>query len=253
MLKAESVSVTHHGQAVLDNASVDIQPGYLHVLLGPNGAGKTSLLKVLCGLTSADIGCVTLDGKSIEDYSVSERSLKLAVLLQEQSLDFPFHVRDVVAMGIYPLDATLLQMDSVVDAAMNALDIEHLAERHYTALSGGEKQRTHVARLLVQATADTAYVLLDEPLKAIDLKHQIALMQQFRAMANEGKAVLLILHDLSLAAQFADTVTLMDKGRIIHTGTPEQVMQPDILSAVFQTPISTTQALGHTLFFVRSE
>lgn len=253
MLKAESVSVIHHGQILLNTASVEIRPGYLHVLLGPNGAGKTSLLKALCGLSPVEIGCVKLDGKKISDYSVSERSLKMAVLLQEQSLDFPFLVRDVVSMGVYPVDATLLQVNSVVDDAMKALDIEHLAERNYTALSGGEKQRTHVARLLAQAAADTAYVLLDEPLKAIDLKHQIALMQQFRAMANEGKAVLLILHDLSLAAQFADTVTLMESGKIIKTGTPEQVMHPDILSTVFQTRISATKALGHTLFFVRSE
>lgn len=252
MLKAQSISVTRHGQAVLDHASVDIRPGCLHVILGPNGAGKTSLLKALSGLTTADSGSILLDGENIQNYSVSERSLLLAVLLQEQSLDFPFQVRDVVSMGAYPVDATLLEMDDVVKQAMAALEIEHLAERNYTALSGGEKQRTHVARLLVQTTSDTRYVLLDEPLKAIDLKHQVALMQQFRAMADQGKAVLLVLHDLTLAAQFADIITLMDKGRIIQTGSVEQVMQADILSAVFQTPINTTEALGHTLFFVHS-
>ena len=252
MLKAQLLSVSRNGQAVLDNASVDIRPGCLHVILGPNGAGKTSLLKALSGLTTVDSGSILLQGKKIQSYSVSERSLLMSVLLQEQSLDFPFKVRDVVSMGAYPVDATLLQMDSVVQQAMAALEIEHLADRNYTALSGGEKQRTHVARLLVQTTAATCYVLLDEPLKAIDLKHQVALMQQFRAMADQGKAVLLVLHDLTLAARFADTITLMDKGRIIKTGSVEQVMQPGILSSVFQTPINATQAMGHTLFFVHS-
>ena len=253
MLKAQSISVIRNGQALLDKASVNVEPGCLHVILGPNGAGKTSLLKALSGLTIVDSGSVLLDGEKVQNYRISERSLLLSVLLQEQSLDFPFQVRDVVSMGVYPVDATLLQRNSVVQQAMVTLEIEHLAERNYTALSGGEKQRTHVARLLVQTTADTRYVLLDEPLKAIDLKHQITLMQQFKAMAKQGKAVLLVLHDLTLAAQFSDTITLMDKGQIIQTGSVEQVMQPDTLSAVFQTPINATQALGHTLFFVHSK
>lgn len=253
MLKAQSISVIRNGQEVLDNVSVDIQSGCLHVILGPNGAGKTSLLKALSGLVVADSGSVVMEGENLQSYGISKRSLLMSVLLQEQSLDFPFQVQDVVSMGVYPVDASLLQHAHLVQQAMQALDIEHLAERKYTALSGGEKQRAHVARLLVQTTSETRYVLLDEPLKAIDLKHQITLMQQFKAMANQGKAVVLVLHDLTLAAQFADTITLMDKGQIIQTGSVEQVMQPDLLSAAFQTPINATQALGHTLFFVHSK
>lgn len=252
MLKTQSISVKRNGKALLDNVSVRVEAGCLHVILGPNGAGKTTVLKALSGLVIADSGNVVLDGKDIQNYSISERSLSLSVLLQEQSLDFPFPVQDVVAMGSYPVDETLLQREGVVQDAMAALEIEHLAERNYTALSGGEKQRTHVARLLVQTTSDTRYLLLDEPLKAIDLKHQVALMQQFKAMANQGKGVLMVLHDLALAAQFADTITLMDKGQIFQTGSVDEVMQPDILSAVFQTPINAVQALGHTLFFVHS-
>ena len=136
---------------------------------------------------------------------------------------------------------------------MKVMDVMHLAARDYTTLSGGEKQRTHLARLLVQVTNKTAYVLLDEPLKAIDLKHQIAVMQRLRKMADEGKGVLLIMHDLSLAAQFADTVTLIDQGRIVQSGTPNEVMQPEILSSVFQTPINKTEVLGQTLFFAQPE
>ncbi|SIT11519.1 heme ABC transporter ATP-binding protein [Neptunomonas antarctica] len=252
MLSAESLSVIRHGRALLDNASMEVKPGSLHVILGPNGAGKTTLLKTLAGLIAADIGRVALEGKNIEEYSVSERSLTLAVLLQEQLLDFPFHVREVVSMGAYPIGAVFSQQNYLADKAMTALDIQHLADRDYTTLSGGEKQRTHLARLLVQISAKTAYVLLDEPLKAIDLKHQVAVMQQIRTITNQGKAVLLIVHDLSLAAQFADTITLMDSGRIVMTGTPAQVMQPDILSELFQTPIGFTEVLGQPLFFTRS-
>jgi iron complex transport system ATP-binding protein len=252
VLSAESVSVIRYGRALLDNACMDVKPGSLHVILGPNGAGKTTLLKTLAGLIKADVGQVALAGENIEKYSISERSLILAVLLQEQLLDFPFRVREVVSMGTYPLGAAVSQQDYLADRAMTALDVQHLADRDYTTLSGGEKQRTHLARLLVQISAETVYVLLDEPLKAIDLKHQVAVMQQIRVIANEGKAVLLIVHDLSLAAQFADTITLMDSGRMVLTGTPAQVMQPDILSDLFQTPIGFTEALGQPLFFARS-
>jgi iron complex transport system ATP-binding protein len=175
----------------------------------------------------------------------------LSVLLQEQPLDFSFQVQEVVSMGAYLADKTLQSPDNAIVDAMKAMDVMHLAERDYTTLSGGEKQRTHLARLLVQVTKKTAYVLLDEPLKAIDLKHQIAVMQQLKQMANEGKGVLLIVHDLSLAAQFADTVTLMDKGKIVQTGTVNEVMQPEMLSSVFQTQINKTEALGQILFFTQ--
>ena len=251
MLKAESLVVSRYGRPLLDDINLDINPQGLHVILGPNGAGKSSLLKAFSGLLKANVGKVLLGAVDIQNIGISERSLMLSVLLQEQPLDFSFQVKEVVSMGAYLADKTLQSPDNAIVDAMKAMDVMHLAERDYTTLSGGEKQRTHLARLLVQVTKKTAYVLLDEPLKAIDLKHQIAVMQQLKQMANEGKGVLLIVHDLSLAAQFADTVTLMDKGKIVQTGTVNEVMQPEMLSSVFQTQINKTEALGQTLFFTQ--
>lgn len=251
MLKAESLAINRYGYVLLDDVNLEIKKHSLHVILGPNGAGKSSVLKALSGLLKADVGKVLLDGLDIHDISISERSLSLSVLLQEQVLDFSFQVQEVVSMGAYLVSKTMLPVASTIIDAMEAMDVMHLAERDYTTLSGGEKQRTHLARLLVQVTHNTSYVLLDEPLKAIDLKHQIAAMQLLRKMADEGKGVLLIVHDLSLAAQFADTITLMDKGHIVQTGTPKEVMQPAILSSVFQTQINKTEALGQTLFFAQ--
>jgi len=251
MLKAESLAVHRYGHVLLDDINLEVSSQSLHVILGPNGAGKSSLLNALSGLLKADAGQVSLGANDIQAIGISERSLLMAVLLQEQLLDFPFQVQEVVSMGAYLVDKTLQAPDNAIVDAMKAMDVMHLAERDYTTLSGGEKQRAHLARLLVQVTKNTAYILLDEPLKAIDLKHQVAVMQRLRKMADAGMGVLLIVHDLSLAAQFADTVTLMDQGRIIQSGTPNEVMQPEILSSVFQTPINKTEVLGQTLFFAQ--
>jgi iron complex transport system ATP-binding protein len=253
MLKAESLAVHRYGHVLLDDINLEVSSQSLHVILGPNGAGKSSLLNALSGLLKADAGQVSLGANDIQTIGISERSLLMAVLLQEQLLDFPFQVQEVVSMGAYLVDKTLQPPDNAIVDAMKAMDVMHLAERDYTTLSGGEKQRAHLARLLVQVTKNTAYILLDEPLKAIDLKHQVAVMQRLRKMADAGMGVLLIVHDLSLAAQFADTVTLMDQGRIIQSGTPNEVMQPEILSSVFQTPINKTEVLGQTLFFAQPE
>ncbi len=250
-LEARELVIESPLRPLLRNVNIAIKPGELHVMLGPNGAGKSSLLKALSGLSQADSGQVLLKGQPLESYAVSKRSQFLVTLLQEQPLDFPFSVKDVVAMGSYPRDRSMMTCAPVVDDALDLLDISGLAERAYTSLSGGEKQRTHLARIFVQVTSQTEYLLLDEPLKGVDLKHQLQIMQHLKKLATYGKGVFIILHDLSLAAQFADTVSLISEGEVVCTGSVAQVMTTPQLSAVFQTSIGAIEAEGKSLFFAQ--
>ena len=251
MIQARGLAYRQESRSIVERVDLSLEAGKLHALIGPNGSGKSTLLKLLSGVIKPNEGGIFLSGKPLEDYGVSERSLLLAVLLQEQWLDFPFRAWDVVAMGGYPLGELESVLQVQITQALKALDIEDLAEHAYTHLSGGEKQRVHLARLLVQIGDLTRCVLLDEPLKAIDLTHQISVMRLLKGLAKQGKSVFVVMHDLSLAAQFADSISLMSAGRVVHTGTPDDALETTRLSEVYQTQVESVRVDGQRLFYVR--
>lgn len=251
MLTAQSVSVRVGRKQLLHDIDLSIQKGELHVLLGPNGAGKTSLLQCLAGVLLPSSGCISVNSKYLSGCSVSERSHLIAVLLQDQALDFPFTVRDVISMGTYPLDRSMLKLATCVNQALATFDLVTLEDQPYTTLSGGEKQRTHLARLSVQISPNTQYILLDEPLKGLDLKHQLQVMAYLKRLADSGVGVFVILHDFSMAASFAQKVSLIKDGELLCTGRVEEVMTSQQLSSLFQTPIEVVDVQGQSVFLTQ--
>lgn len=251
MLNAQSVSLNVGSKQLLRDINLSICEAELHVLLGPNGAGKTSLLKCLAGISYPDSGCISINDRDIRDCGVSERSHLIAVLMQDQALDFPFTVRDVISMGTYPLDKSMLKLATCVNQALENFDLAGLADQPYTTLSGGEKQRTHLARLSVQISPDTRYILLDEPLKGLDLKHQLQVMAYLQRLVSTGVGVFVILHDFSMAANFARTVSLIKDGALLCTGGVEEVMTEQQLSSLFQTPIKVLEVQGQKVFLTQ--
>ncbi|MBD7919555.1 heme ABC transporter ATP-binding protein [Cellulomonas sp. Sa3CUA2] len=236
VLRAEGVRVAYGAHTVLDGVDLEVAAGEVVALVGPNGAGKSTLLSVLGGDPRPDAGRVLLDGVELQAQDLRRLARRRAVMLQETRLSFPFRVEEVVHMGRHPWRGTPQEDgdDAVVAAAMSDADVVHLAARTFPTLSGGEKARTSFARTLAQ---QAPVLLLDEPTAALDVRHQEALLARVRQAAREGAAVVVVLHDLTLAAAWADRVVVLADGRVRADGAPADVLTSDLLSAVYQHPV----------------
>jgi iron complex transport system ATP-binding protein len=201
-------------------------------LVGPNGAGKSILLSVLSGERRPATGLVTVGDRDIHTLSALELARVRSVLTQDNALSFPFRVIDVITMGRAPWTRTVeIARDSeVIASAATRADVAHLAGRRFTELSGGEKARVSLARVLAQ---DTSVVFLDEPTASLDLRHQEDVLRIARALAADGRAVVLVVHDLSLAGAVADRVALLSLGRLVSVGSPAAVLTEDAISSVY--------------------
>jgi iron complex transport system ATP-binding protein len=240
MLLADKVTVKIAKKTLLDNVSLQIKPGELLAVIGPNGAGKSTLLKILCDEMQPTSGAVSMNGKIISDWVLSERAQLCAVLPQSSSLSFPFSVLDVVLMGRSPHSKTSNASNDlkITHQAIRLVGIDSLVERTYTTLSGGERQRVHFARALAQiwepVTSQTRYLMLDEPTSALDIACQHDCLSIARDFATkQGVAVIAVLHDLNLAALYADRIAVLHAGRLIACDKPDVVINEDLIQHVF--------------------
>lgn len=242
-IAATGVDVHLDGRAILSDVTVEVLPGEVLSLVGPNGAGKSTLLAVLSGERRPSAGTVTVDGRPIGGIRPAALARLRSVLTQENTVSFPFRVAEVVAMGRSPWARTEQGVDDdvVVHEALDAADIAQLASRRYTSLSGGEKARVSLARVLAQRTP---VVFLDEPTAALDLRHQEDVMRTARALAGQGRAVAVVLHDLSLAAAYADRIALIADGILDAVGTPADVLTAERVSRVYGLPVTVQQMAG---------
>lgn len=255
MLRAHTLQIQRGRKTVLDEVTLQLEAGEVLGVLGPNGAGKSTLLGALCGELAASAGEVSLDGKPLHDWVRSQRAQRLAVLPQVSTLDFAFRVEEVVGMGRLPYQSGRVRDEEIIAAALAAADAGHLSGRSYLALSGGERQRVHLARVLAQLWPGQAgqTLLLDEPTSMLDPLHQHTTLQAVREFADRGAAVLVILHDLNLAARYCDRILLLENGRPVALDTPEQVLRPDTLQAVFglEVLVQPHPERGHPLIIAR--
>lgn len=236
VLQARGVSVSFDGTPIVTDVDFAVHAGQVLALVGPNGAGKSTLLSVLAGDIEPDAGTVLLNGEDLHRLKLAELARRRAVLLQEQRLSFPFSVLDVVTMGRAPWRGRPEEDDddAVVAQSLEIGDVAHLAPRLFPTLSGGEKGRASFARVLAQ---QTRVLMLDEPTAALDVRHQEAVLTQARSQAAAGDAVVVVLHDLSLAAAYADEVAVLEDGRVRGHGAPREVFTSALLSEVYRHPI----------------
>ncbi|MEU6567382.1 heme ABC transporter ATP-binding protein [Streptomyces parvulus] len=236
LAEAEAVRVLLGGRPVLDGVDVRVRAGEVLALVGPNGAGKSTLLGALAADVPAAEGVVRVHGRPAGEWSAPELALRRAVLPQSASLSFPFPVAEVVRMGRAPWAGGEREAedDAAVAEAMARTEVAGFAGRPFSALSGGERARVALARVLAQRAP---LLLLDEPTAALDLRHQELVLRLLRERARAGDAVVVVLHDLALAAAYADRVAVLRAGRIAAEGAPAEVFDEDLLSEVYDQPV----------------
>ncbi|QRM29548.1 heme ABC transporter ATP-binding protein [Microvirga sp. VF16] len=240
LLEAKGVSYRSGGRMLVEVVDLSIASGSFTIVIGPNGAGKSTLLRILCGELSPTEGEVRLDGQLLRSLPAWRLAHSRAVMPQASDLSFPFTVFEVASLGVEGIGRGLSRSDRqrfVLDALAQA-DVMHLAHRNYQTLSGGERQRVHFARVLAQLQAGRTVesrqmLFLDEPIASLDLKHQLALLQTAKSLAQGGLAVMVVLHDLQLAAGMGDDLVLMHGGRLVTRGRPETVLTPPMLTEIF--------------------
>ena len=238
MLVANRVSLQIDGVHLVREVSVGIRPGEVVALMGPNGAGKSTLLRLLAGDVAPDSGGITVDGQALEDVSIIERARRRAVVPQRSSIAFGFTVLETVLIGRYPHGGDQARAADVRIArhALARAGVAEFEARLVPTLSGGELARVMLARALAQIDGDggTRYLLLDEPTGALDPAHQHHVLRLLRGTARENRVgVLIILHDLNLAARYADTIVFMRRGSVTACGSPDEVLTPALIAGTF--------------------
>ncbi|MBT8487732.1 MAG: ABC transporter ATP-binding protein [Gemmatimonadetes bacterium] len=242
-ITAEDLTVRYPGASrpALDAVSLDVPAGCLFSVLGPNGSGKSSLVRALLGVLPLASGVARLEGRRVDEWKRVELARSVGVVSQSESIAFPLTVSDFVGMGRYPhvgpLSVETEKDRAAVRAALAACDIEPLALRDVTTLSGGEFQRARIARALAQ---EPSALVLDEPTSSLDIRHQMAILELLRRSADDGMTVLLVTHSLDLAAQFSDRMLLLAEGRVAQQGTPSEVLREEVLSDVYGWPLSVS-------------
>ncbi|MDG1310775.1 MAG: heme ABC transporter ATP-binding protein [Porticoccaceae bacterium] len=237
ILSANNISLHLSGFDLLRNISLEVEAGRVTAIVGPNGAGKSSLLKVLTGEMPASHGEVDLNHRPLNQWHLLDRAQMLAVLPQHTLLNFPFTADEVVGLGRIPHKTGLAKDSQIIAEALDLVDASYLQKRFYTQMSGGEKQRVQLARVLAQIWQPShlgpQFLVLDEPTSAFDLSHQKLTLDIVRQLAERGVGVVMVLHDLNLAARCADNLVVFDGGVIAAQGSPKDVLTEQLIDRVF--------------------
>jgi iron complex transport system ATP-binding protein len=247
VIEIEHVSKSYGDIRVLDDVSLTIPAGGITSVIGANGAGKSTLLSVVARLMTPDAGRVTVDGLDVATTQGPLLARRLSVLRQENAMSVRLTVRELVAFGRFPHSGGRLTAEdrSRVDEAISWFELGEFADRHLDQLSGGQRQRAYVAMVLCQGTD---YVLLDEPLNNLDMRHAVAMMRMLRRMATElGKTVVLVVHDINFASCYSDRIVAMRDGRVVADGPTAEMMQPPVLRKVFDLDVEVHELAGQQI------
>jgi iron complex transport system ATP-binding protein len=230
-LGASDVTWKCDGRDILRGIGLNVAKGELAGLIGPNGSGKSSFLRTVYRVLKPTAGLITLDGDDVWKLSVRHAARRTAAVLQETTTEFEFTVAEIVSMGRTPhkgpLDRETRDDHRIVNEALERVGMVGFVRRNFATLSGGEKQRVLIARALAQ---QAQFLVLDEPTNHLDIRYQLEILELVRGL---GVTALAALHDLNLAAYYCDRIFILDEGKIVATGTPTEVLQPDLLRAVF--------------------
>jgi len=229
---------TYNSTTTIGPLELEIPESGITALVGPNGAGKSTLLTMIGRLLGMDAGAIEVAGMNVATAKSKDLAKVLSVLRQENHFVTRLTVRQLVGFGRFPHSRGRLSVEDIeiIEQAISFLRLEEIADRFIDELSGGQRQRAYVAMVLAQ---DTTYVLLDEPLNNLDMAHSVQMMQHLRQAAKElGRTIVIVLHDINFAATYADTIIAMKNGQVAASGSPEELFREEILTDIFETPVT---------------
>lgn len=244
MIEIQNVTKVYDQSVVVNNVTLRLPVGGITSIIGPNGAGKSTLLSMISRLLPMNSGRIMVDGLDVMTTPSDVLARRLSILRQDNHIGSRLTVRDLVTFGRYPYSKGRPTMEDMehVRAALGYLNLEPMADRFLDELSGGQRQRAFVAMVLCQ---DTDYVLLDEPLNNLDMKHAVAMMKLLRRTADElGKTVVLVLHDINFASCYSDYIVAMKDAQVAYQGSPAEIMQPEIIRQIYDVNITVQEIDG---------
>lgn len=241
-IRLDRVSLDLGGKSIIDAVDLTIRAGQLTVVIGPNGAGKSTLLKLIAGDYKPSRGEARFDGIRLEDWAVDALAQRRAVMPQSGEIAFPFTVLEVVRMGSMAYRCNQQLANERALMALARVNMEAFAQRSFQALSGGEQQRVQLARTLCQVWSPVTdegpgFLLLDEPISNLDIRHQIEILHLAKTYSKQGGGCLAVLHDLNIAAMFADRLLVMKAGQLVSDGTPEETLSDQLMIETFGVPL----------------
>ncbi|KKK39281.1 iron ABC transporter ATP-binding protein [Mesobacillus campisalis] len=233
MVDVKHVSKVYGNKNVINDVSVKIAKGKITSFIGPNGAGKSTLLSMISRLIAKDEGEIYIDGMDVTRCKSNELAKKISILKQSNNINIRLTVKELVSFGRFPYSQGRLTKEDrkFVAEAIRYMELEDIQHKYLDQLSGGQRQRAYIAMVIAQ---DTEYVLLDEPLNNLDMKHSVQIMKVLRKLADElGKTVVIVIHDINFASCYSDYIVAMKDGRVIKEGTTDEIITPSVLNEVY--------------------
>lgn len=243
-MKLENINKSIQKQDILQDISLEVSPQKLTAFIGPNGAGKSTLLSIMSRLTKKDQGILSIKGREIESWNSQELAKELTILKQKINYQAKLTVEELVSFGRFPYSRGRLKAEDweKIRETLDYLELTNLKDRYIDSLSGGQLQRVFIAMVLAQ---DTDFILLDEPLNNLDIKQSVSMMQILKRLVEElGKTIIIVLHDINMASQYADEIVAFKDGQVFCKGTTAQIMQADLLSQLYEIPIKLADING---------
>ncbi|KOS03694.1 iron ABC transporter ATP-binding protein [Paenibacillus polymyxa] len=247
MVEIKNVSKRYGNKNVVDQVSVTVPKGTITSFIGPNGAGKSTLLSMISRLTDSDEGEILIDGQAVSLTKSEELARKISILKQTNDVNIRLTVKDLVSFGRFPYSKGRLNSEDrkMVEQSMAYMGLEDMKDKHIDLLSGGQRQRAFIAMILAQ---DTEYILLDEPLNNLDMKHSVQIMKTLRGLVDDlGKTILVVLHDINFASCYSDYIVGMKDGRLLKQGTADEMIDSQVLKDLYDMDIPIQQIGDHKI------
>ncbi|MEX6698738.1 ABC transporter ATP-binding protein [Peribacillus frigoritolerans] len=237
MVEVKNLFKKYNNKTVVEDVSIEIMKGKITSFIGPNGAGKSTVLSMISRLITRDSGEVLIEGKDMEKFNSNELAKKIAILKQANHINIRLTIRELVAFGRFPYSQGKLTKEDwkYVDEAIEYMELADMQDKFLDQLSGGQQQRAFIAMVIAQ---NTEYVLLDEPLNNLDMKHSVQIMKVLRRLADElGKTVIIVIHDINFASCYSDYIVALKDGKVVHNGPTEQVINSNVLKEIYDMDI----------------
>jgi len=247
VVEVKGVSKSYGGKKVVEDVSVTIEKGKVTSFIGPNGAGKSTLLSMISRLIPKDQGEIWIDGKEIGAWKTNELAKKVSILKQSNHINLRLTVRELVSFGRFPYSQGRLTKEDwqFVDEAIRYMDLEEMQHKHLDELSGGQNQRAYIAMVIAQ---NTEYILLDEPLNNLDMKHSVQIMKTLRKLAGElDKTIVIVIHDINFASCYSDAIVALKQGKLVKQGPTDDIIETDVLRDIYDMEMDIRPINGNKI------